>query len=89
MKLVWLDILITRSSCKNIQTPAVADGLSDHNTVIADLKFPIAPAVSRHNVFYRAIHNINFASFMTDIITSTLSHILKNMYQTYINSTVK
>ena len=26
----WLDILITRSSCKkNIQTPTVADGLSD------------------------------------------------------------
>ena len=31
-------ILITRSSCKNIQTPTVADGLSDHNTVISDLK---------------------------------------------------
>ena len=68
----WLDILITRSSCKNIQTPTVADGLSDHNTVIADLKVPIAPAVSKHNVFYRAIHSINIASFMTDIITSDL-----------------
>ena len=49
----WLDILITRSSCKNIQTPTVVDGLSDHNTVIADLKIPIAPAVSNHNVFYK------------------------------------
>ena len=68
----WLDILITRSSCKNIQTPTVADGLSNHNTVIADLKVPIAPAVSKHNVFYRAIHSINIASFMTDIITSDL-----------------
>ena len=68
----WLDILITCSSCKNIQTPTVADGLSDHNTVIADLKVPTAPAVSKHNVFYRAIHSINIASFMTDIITSDL-----------------
>ena len=68
----WLDILITRSSCKNIQTPTVVDGLSDHNTVIADLKVPIAPAVSKHNMFYRAIHSINIASFMTDIITSDL-----------------
>ena len=68
----WLDILITRSSCKNIQTPTVVDGLSDHNTVIADLKVPIAPAVSNHNMFYRAFHSINIASFMTDIITSEL-----------------
>ena len=66
----WLDILITRS-CKTIQTPTVADGLSDHNTVIADFKVPIAPAVSKH-VFYRAIHSINIASFMTDIIPSDL-----------------
>ena len=64
----WLDILITRSSCKNIQTPTVADGLLD-NTVIADL---VAPAVSKYNVFYRAIHSINIASFMTDIIMSDL-----------------
>ena len=68
----WLDILINRSYCKNIQTPTVADGLSDHNTVIADLKVPIAPAVSKHNVFYRAIHSINIASFMTYIIRSDL-----------------
>ena len=85
----WLDILITRSSCKNIQTPTVADGLSDHNTVIADLTVPIAPAVSKHNVLYRAIHSNNIASFMTDIITSDLVTHPKNMYQTYTNSTVK
>ena len=68
----WLDILIIRSSCKHFQTPTVADGLSDHNKVIAYLKVPIAPVVSKHNVFYRAIHSINIASFMTDIITSDL-----------------
>ena len=68
----WLDILITSSSCKIIQAPTVADGLSDHITVIADLKVPIAPAVSKHNVFYRLIHSINIASFMTDIITSDI-----------------
>ena len=49
-----------------------ADSLSDHNTVITDLKVPIAPAVSKHNVFYRAIHSINMASFITDSITSNL-----------------
>ena len=68
----WLDILINSSSCKNIQAPTVADGLSDHNTVIADLKVPIATAVSKHNVFYRVIHRINNASFLTDIITSDI-----------------
>ena len=68
----WLEILITRSSSKNIQTPTVTDGLLARNTVIADLKVPIAPAVSKHNVFYRAIHSINIESFMTDIITSDL-----------------
>ena len=73
----WLDILIIRSSCKNIQTPIVPDGLSDHNTVIADLKVPIAPAMPKHSVFYRAIHSINIASFMTDIIMSDLVTHLK------------
>ena len=68
----WLDIIITRSSCKNIQTPTVVDGLSDHNTVIANLKVRTAPAVSKHNVFYRAFHSINIAAFMADITTSNL-----------------
>ena len=84
----WLDILITRSSCKNIQTPTVVDDLSDHNTVIADLKVPIAPAVSKHNMFYRAIHSINIASFMTDIVTSDLvthpkEHV-SDLYKQYV-----
>ena len=68
----WLDILITPSSCTNIQTPTVPDGISDHNTVITYINVPIAPSVSKHNVFYRAIHSINIASFITDIITSNL-----------------
>ena len=80
----WFNILITRSSCKNIQTPTVADGLSDHNTVITDLTVPIAPALSKHNAFYRAIHNINIASFMTDIITSDL---VTHPKEHYANST--
>ena len=64
--------LINRSSCKNHQTPTVADGLSDHNTVIADIKVPVVPVVYKHNVFYRAIHSINIASFMTNLITPDL-----------------
>ena len=31
---------------------------------MTDLKVPIAPAVSKHSVFYRAIHSINIASFI-------------------------
>ena len=65
----WLDILITRSSCKHIKTPTVTDGLSDLNTIITYLKVPIALTVSKYN---GAIHSINIASFMTDIITSDL-----------------
>ena len=30
----WLDLLITRSTYNNIQTPTALDGLSDHHTVI-------------------------------------------------------
>ena len=50
----------------------IADGLSDHNTVIADIKVPVVPVVYKHNVFYRAIHSINIASFMTNLITPDL-----------------
>ena len=85
----WLDIVITRSSCKNIQTPTVVDGLSDHNTVIAHLKVRTAPAVSKHNVFYRAFHSFNTAAFMADITTSNLVTHPENIYQNCTNSTIK
>ena len=83
----WFDIIITRSSCKNIQTPTVVDGLSDHNTVIANFKVRTAPAVSKHNVFYRAFHSINIAAFMGDITTSNLvkhpTERLSELYKQY------
>ncbi len=68
----WLDLLITRSDCNNIQTPTASDGLSDHRTVIADLKVPRIPVESKHNVFYRLIHKIDIAALMTDILKSDL-----------------
>ena len=64
--------MITRTCCKNSQTLTVADDLSHHNAVIADHKVPISPTVSIDNVFYRAIHTVKIASFVTDIITSDL-----------------
>ena len=57
---------------KIVQTPTVAYGISDHSIVIADLKVHVAPAVYKHNVFYRAIHSIKITSFMTDIIMADL-----------------
>jgi len=83
----WLDLLITRSTCENIRTPTVSDGLSDHHTVIADLKVSITPAVSKHNVFYRSIYRIDIAALMTDILKSDLiTHPKKHvsdMYEQY------
>ena len=81
-----LDIIITRSSCKNIQTPTVVDGLSDHNTVIANLKVRTDHAVSKHNVFSRAFHSINIAAFMADITTSNLvTHPREHLSELYKN----
>ena len=35
----WFDLVITRSTCDNIQMLTVSDGLSDHHTVIVDVYF--------------------------------------------------
>ena len=48
----WFDLFIIHSSCKNIRTPTVSDGLSDHKTVIADLKVTTTPAMSKNNVSF-------------------------------------
>ena len=68
----WLDLLITRSTCNNIQAPTVSDGLSDHHTVIANINGSIAPLQSKHNVSYRAIHRIDITALMADILISDL-----------------
>ena len=36
----WLDLVITHSTCDNIQMLTVSDGLSDHHTVIVYVNFP-------------------------------------------------
>ena len=68
----WLDLLITRSTCCNIQTPTVSDGLSDHHTVIVDVNGSRIPVKSKHNVFYIHIHKINIAALKVDIFKSDL-----------------
>ena len=75
----WLDLLITRSSFKYIETPTVSDVLSNHDTLIADTKILITPAVSKHKVFYRAIHSINIAS---DHVTHPKENV-SNLYEQY------
>jgi len=80
----WLDLLVTRSSCKTFTD---SDSLSDNNTVITNYKVPITPAVSKHKVFYRAIQSINFAALITDILTSHLVTLPKenvsDLYEQY------
>ena len=68
----WFDLLITRSTCYNIQTPTVSDGLSDNRTVIVDVNVSRTPVESKHNAYYRYIHKINIAVLKADILQSDL-----------------
>ena len=68
----WLDLFITRSTCYNIKTPTVSDGLSDHHRVIVDVNVSRTKLESKHNVFYRHIHKINIAALKADILKSDL-----------------
>ena len=61
----WLDLVITRSTCDNIQMLTVSDGLSDHHSVIVDINF-----FRTHNVSYRPIHKIDIDAFKADILKS-------------------
>ena len=51
----------------------VSDGLSDHHTVIVDVTFPRTLVQSKHNVYYRPIHNIDIGAFKADILISDLT----------------
>ena len=68
----WIDLLITRSTCYNIQTPTISDDLSDHHTVTVDVNVTRTQVESKHNVFYRPIHKINIAVLKADILKSDL-----------------
>ena len=68
----WLDLFITHSTCYNIQTHTVSDGLSDHHTVIVDVNVSRTKVESTHNVFCRPIHKINIAALKADILKSDL-----------------
>ena len=68
----WLNLFITRSTCYDIKTPTVSDGLSDHHTVIVDVNVSRTKLESKHNVFYRHIHKINIAALKADILKSDL-----------------
>ena len=66
----WLDVFIIRSTCYNIQTPTVSDGLSDHHTVNVDVSR--TQVASKHTVFYIPIHKITIAALKADILKSDL-----------------
>ncbi|KAK2161784.1 hypothetical protein NP493_1560g00027 [Ridgeia piscesae] len=85
----WLDIIITRSSCKNIQTPTVVDGLSDHNTVIANLKVRTAPACPNIMCFTEPFTVSTLQHLWLISPRPTSSHIPENIYQNCTNSTIK
>ena len=54
----WLGVVITRSTCDNIQ--------------IVDVNFSRTLAQSKHNVSYRPIHKIDIDAFKADVLKSDL-----------------
>ena len=85
----WLDLLITRSTCYNIQTYTVSDGLSDHHTVIVDVNVSRTPVESKHNVYYRLSHKISIAALKADILKSNLIKNPNDTYPSCVDSTIK
>ena len=67
----WLD-LITRSRADYIHALTTRDGLSDHFTVIAEIKFKHNPVDSKCNILYRYTHDIDILAFNDDIVKSEL-----------------
>ena len=65
-----LDLLIIRSFCKKTFRHAQ---FKTNYRIIADLKVPLIPAMSKRSVFYGAIDNVNIATLMTDILKSDIS----------------
>ena len=68
----WLDLVITRSTCDNIQMLTVPDSLSDHHMVIVGVNFSRTLVQSKHNVSYRPIQKIDTDAFKADILKSDL-----------------
>ena len=68
----WIDLFITHSTCYNILTPTVLDGLPDPHTVIVDVNVSRTKVESTPNVFYRSIHKINIAALKADILKSNV-----------------
>ena len=55
-----------------LQALTVVDGLVDHHTVIVDVKISRAHVLSKCRIFYRPIHKIDIAAFISDILKSDL-----------------
>ena len=68
----WLDLVITCSTCDNIQMLTVSDGLSDHHTVIVDVNVSRTLVQSKDNVSYRPIRKIDIDAFKANISESEL-----------------
>ena len=65
----WLDLLMTRSTPDYIHTLTATDGLFDHFTVIAEIKFNHNPVDSECNILYRYTLDIDILEF-NDIVKS-------------------
>jgi len=90
----WLDLFITRLNCNNIKLVFVADGLSDHHTVVIDLssKFVLEP--SKQCMTFWPINNINIDNLRKDLEhadplinpKSTLCELLNQYYVAFLTN---
>ena len=84
----WLDQVITRSTCHNIQMLTVSSGLSDHYyTVIVDVNFSRTLVQSKHNVSYiHYIHRLALMPLRLIFLNPNLSEIQRDTCPTCVNN---
>ena len=71
----WLDLFITRTACDLIKTVYPSDGLSDHMTVIADVRVKLISHPIKKCFSYRCVKGIPLKDFISDIkLSALISH---------------
>ena len=68
----WLDLFNTRSASQIVSAIFASDGLSDHMTVVAELKFKLRPHTAKKFISYRKIRDIDIDKLKSDIQESEL-----------------
>ena len=68
----WLDLYITRSASQIVSSIFISDGLSDHLTVIAELRSNLHRHTAKKQITYRRINQIDINNFKIDIVKSQL-----------------